>query len=506
MAGNKRVDLLVEALALVKASIPEAKLLLVGDCDSSDAYRQITRKAQARAAELGVAGDVAFTGRVEEVAPYFRTADVYVTASLHEGFGVPLIEAMASGLPVVAARSSAMPWVIGEAGRLCEPLDPRDLAMQVLGVLQNEELRADLIRRGLERAHEFSLERYEAGLSSILSELAAPGPTATDPRPLASAPIESSPVRRVRPSVTLAEEIYALDQQSDVAIRGYSIRSGLPLVGPLVAWVRRNLTSHLREPYLDPIIERQVAFNQRVVRSLERLDEIWLEALEQKTKGLAGRIVALESGLPGDAGNVSAAKEDHGESKTSEGDIGSRPGLTPDRAQCVEGKLAAKDAGEPLGTARDTIEMPRQEPGTAATPADDLAGVIEVRDPEIDAESIMRTIRANIRKRRAQAEAQGLDYEAFVEGLYAADISSRFDRQLYLDLRRLSLGYNKVTVGISLTDNRLPLVGRLVQRVRSALHYLVLYYVKYDGKPADGIQREYGHRPHGSGQESGKGL
>ena len=53
MAGNKRVDLLVEALALVKASIPEAKLLLVGDCDSSDAYRQITRKAQASSCRTG---------------------------------------------------------------------------------------------------------------------------------------------------------------------------------------------------------------------------------------------------------------------------------------------------------------------------------------------------------------------------------------------------------------------------------------------------------------------
>ena len=86
-----------------------------------------------------------------------------------------------------------MPWVIGEAGRLCEPLDPRDLAMQVLGVLQNEELRADLIRRGLERAHEFSLERYEAGLSSILSELAAPGPTATDRVPLPPRPSRARP-------------------------------------------------------------------------------------------------------------------------------------------------------------------------------------------------------------------------------------------------------------------------------------------------------------------------
>jgi hypothetical protein len=62
--------------------------------------------------------------------------------------------------------------------------------------------------------------------------------------------------------------------RADVALRGYVVRSRLPLV----AWLRRNLTSHLREPYLDPIIERQVAFNQDVLtwmeQSLERIDRL----------------------------------------------------------------------------------------------------------------------------------------------------------------------------------------------------------------------------------------
>ena len=108
---------------------------------------------------------------------------------------------------------------------------------------------------------------------------------------------------------------------------------------------------------------------------------------------------------------------------------------------------------------------------------DDLAGVVEFRDPEIDAEAIMRTIREKIRQRRAQAEAQGLDYESFVEGLYAAQVSARFNHELYYDLRRLSLSYNKIAVGLSLTGNRLPIVGALIQRLRAGLHYLVLYYV-----------------------------
>lgn len=56
----------------------------------------------------------------------------------------------------------------------------------------------------------------------------------------------------------------ALQLQADVRPRGYVVRSRVPLFGGLIAWVRRNLTSHLREPYLDPILDRQVAFNRHV--------------------------------------------------------------------------------------------------------------------------------------------------------------------------------------------------------------------------------------------------
>ena len=108
---------------------------------------------------------------------------------------------------------------------------------------------------------------------------------------------------------------------------------------------------------------------------------------------------------------------------------------------------------------------------------EDVQGVLEIRDPAVDAEAIMNEIRARIRQRRAQAEAQGLDYDAFVEGLYAAKTAARFDRELYYDVRRLRLSYNKIAVGLSLTTNRLPVIGPLVQRVRAALHHLVLYYV-----------------------------
>jgi hypothetical protein len=90
-----------------------------------------------------------------------------------------------------------------------------------------------------------------------------------------------------------------LEGQSDIAMRGYVVRSKVPVLGPLITWVRRNLTSHLREPYLDPMVERQVAFNHRVVGWIRRAVNALTtsarhqEDLEARMKDLESRVEAL---------------------------------------------------------------------------------------------------------------------------------------------------------------------------------------------------------------------
>ena len=274
MAGNKRIDLLVEALPLVQQQVPNASLMLVGDDRSNPAIQDTVARARARSEELGVADDVIFTGRVDDVPPYYRLVDVYVTASLHEGFGVPLIEAMASGVPVVASRAAAHPWVVGEAGMLAEPGDAVDLANKVVQLLSDDALYGELVRRGLARAREFSLERYEAGWAKIVAEATAWLPNQPYPRlrsVLAKPAVsdveakDDGPVSTVQ-QVLLKGDLGRLEASADVMLRDYTVRSGLPVVGPLIAWFRRNLTSHLREPYVDPTFERQVAFNQEMIQ------------------------------------------------------------------------------------------------------------------------------------------------------------------------------------------------------------------------------------------------
>jgi glycosyltransferase involved in cell wall biosynthesis len=273
MAGNKRIDLLVEALPAVRKAVPNAVLLLVGDVSANRAIEENVQRTRQLAANLGLGDAVTFAGSVERVSDYFHLADVYASASLHEGFGVPLIEAMASGVPVVASRATAHPEVVGDAGLLCEPGDAADLADKVIQVLTDDAFYGELVRAGLDRAQDFSLENYEAGWARIVAEATEWLPERPYPpvhrMPPTSLRAELPPAAAVPTEEGLAE---GLQESADVMMRSYVVRSRLPLVGPLIAWIRRNLTSHLREPYLDPTLERQVGFNQRVVEVVRQLD------------------------------------------------------------------------------------------------------------------------------------------------------------------------------------------------------------------------------------------
>jgi len=308
MAGNKRIDLLVEALSLVQRQVPNTVLLLVGDDQGNPAIREAVARARTLAKELDVTKDVIITGVVDQSLPYYRLADVYATASLHEGFGVPLIEAMASGVPVVASRATAHPWVVGEAGLLAEPDDATDLADRILQVLIDDGLRGDLVRRGLARARAFSLESYETGWARIVADATAWLPEQPYPRPrsvpgqpvMTAIDTEEAEVPLVIHDLLLDSELGQLEDSADVMIRDYTVSSRIPLVGTFVAWFRRNLTSHLREPYVDPTFERQVAFNQQMVEMMREVLErvaTYLKGTEEKTCDTMQRQRELEDHL-----------------------------------------------------------------------------------------------------------------------------------------------------------------------------------------------------------------
>ena len=127
IAANKRVPLLIEAVA----RRDDAHAVIVGDC--SDVYAAEAARCRELADRLGAAKRVHWLGQLDdaELAAAYRGADLLVMPSLHEGFCVPAIEAMASGLPVLASRTAALPETIGNAGLTFAANDIDDLARQL---------------------------------------------------------------------------------------------------------------------------------------------------------------------------------------------------------------------------------------------------------------------------------------------------------------------------------------------------------------------------------------
>jgi glycosyltransferase involved in cell wall biosynthesis len=130
-------------------------------------------EALATAAGSGVADRIHFTGFVDDadLPALYSLASVFAFPSWYEGFGVPVLEAMACGTPVVAADNSSLPEVVGEAGLLVDAADTDGLARAIGQVLSEDALRRRLAARGLERAQRFTWARAAEQLLQVYGEV-----------------------------------------------------------------------------------------------------------------------------------------------------------------------------------------------------------------------------------------------------------------------------------------------------------------------------------------------
>ncbi|MDD4108758.1 MAG: glycosyltransferase family 1 protein [Prolixibacteraceae bacterium] len=102
-----------------------------------------------------------------DLAGLYQSATLSVYISLYEGFGLPVIESMASGCPVISSNSSCLPETTGGAAILCDPDDEADLGEKIGILLENETMRNKFIRKGIERAAMFNPENYAQKLISL---------------------------------------------------------------------------------------------------------------------------------------------------------------------------------------------------------------------------------------------------------------------------------------------------------------------------------------------------
>jgi glycosyltransferase involved in cell wall biosynthesis len=168
LSANKRQEDLVKLLYFVRRFQPQARLDLVGAPWQPGYANWIVELA----AELGVGDGLTLTGKVSqrEMVTYLRTADLYISMSEHEGFGMPLIESMYLGVPVLAFDVAAVGETMGGAGILFRRKEYEYLAEVVAHLLDDHPLRERVIARQRRRAADFLAPRVRAQFVALLQD------------------------------------------------------------------------------------------------------------------------------------------------------------------------------------------------------------------------------------------------------------------------------------------------------------------------------------------------
>ena len=167
---HKNIIGLIEAFALLRRSLPEMELVVTGRKENLiNGVPGLEKLLN----ELDLEKVVHFTGFVDDddLPKFYNLAAVFVFPSLYEGFGLPPLEAMASGCPVVASNLSCIPEICGEAVRYVNPTVPKEMATGLFEVLTQEDLRNELVQKGFQRVKRYNWDQTVAEVAKILIRL-----------------------------------------------------------------------------------------------------------------------------------------------------------------------------------------------------------------------------------------------------------------------------------------------------------------------------------------------
>lgn len=172
IAPNKKQEDVIRAFYYYKKINPESRLILVGSYSGMENYYHRLVKY---AAALGLADDVVFSGHIKfsAILAFYRLADVFVCMSAHEGFCVPLVEAMFFDVPIVALDTSAISDTLGGSGFLVDDNDPVFVSRVIDRVLNDEALRNELISGQRRRLKDFSYEKIRDTFTEQLKNFIA---------------------------------------------------------------------------------------------------------------------------------------------------------------------------------------------------------------------------------------------------------------------------------------------------------------------------------------------
>ena len=164
---HKRFSDLLCAIAILKSCVPRIHCLLVGDGQDLEIL-------QSHARDLAIDNNVSFVGQLNDIRPAYAAMDVFALLSEQEAFGLVVVEAMISRLPVVATYVGGMSEIVidGVTGYFVERYSPNDASLKLKNLLESKEKREAMGEAGRERAKEkFSLEIYHRNLSTLYMRL-----------------------------------------------------------------------------------------------------------------------------------------------------------------------------------------------------------------------------------------------------------------------------------------------------------------------------------------------
>lgn len=152
---RKNLEVLISAFEKTKEKNENLKLVIAG----APAWK--AGKTLKKITESSYSGDIIVTGilEFEKIAILYQNAKMFVFPSLYEGFGIPVLEAMASGIPVICARNSSLTEVGGEAALYFETKKAYDLSVCIDKILKDKTLEKELIQKGLKHVADFSWEK-----------------------------------------------------------------------------------------------------------------------------------------------------------------------------------------------------------------------------------------------------------------------------------------------------------------------------------------------------------
>ncbi|PYP91436.1 MAG: glycosyltransferase family 1 protein [Candidatus Angelobacter sp. Gp1-AA117] len=165
--ARKNLLRLVEAYSHLRRQGVSEKLVLAGKQDWQ------AEKLLAKIKELRLEDSVVFTGYIswDDLPVFYNAAELFVFPSIFEGFGLPVLESMASGVPTITSFGSSLEEVAGEGALLVDPLDVGSIADAMQKVLGDRDLRGQLIERGLRRSAQFSVQKFAGKLLEVYSTM-----------------------------------------------------------------------------------------------------------------------------------------------------------------------------------------------------------------------------------------------------------------------------------------------------------------------------------------------